>query len=168
MAEILKTGYPMESDTKKYLMFAAPASNAKVNMILQQRVAAWLRDNKFKATGCFGYRATATQKRLYDKWIAYRNYRNFPTKYPAVPKANPAARPGMSWHEFGGAIDLQGVGIKAFVEKNILPFGRNNQSCNKYGISFTMNKVDAQTQLEWWHVVMVESANYKGDRSKFF
>ena len=167
MAEKLKT-YALEPNVFTYLKFAPPTSNANVNKVLQGRVAAWLRANNLKASGCFGYRPRENQQRLYDKWIAYKNYKADPTKYPAVPKANPAAPPGASWHEFGGAIDLQGPGIREFVEKAILPYGKNNQTCNKWGIAFTMNKIDAPRQLEWWHVVLLESANYKGDRSKFF
>ena len=149
------------------ITFAPPISRAKVNPILLRRVALWLYDNKLKATRCFGYRATSDQARLYKAWIAYKNYKANPSKYPKAPAANPAASPGNSWHEFHLAVDLQGPGIRELITRTILPFSRNKQPCNKWGISFTMNKVDAPSQLEWWHVVTTETANYRGDRSKF-
>lgn len=149
------------------ITFAPPVSRADVNPILLRRVAIWLYDHKLKAKGCFGYRATADQERLYKAWIAYKNYRDNPKKFPYAYKANPAAPPRSSWHEYHLAIDLQGPGIREFVTGTILPYSRNNQPCNKWGLSFTMNKVDAPTQMEWWHVVTTETANYKGDRSKF-
>lgn len=165
--KIAQTGYPIELQVEERLRFKA-AESAQTSLILQRRVAAWLRDLGFKSYESFGHRSDAKQAQLYVAWIAYRNYKADPKKYPKAPPANPAAPPGSSWHgDARAAIDLSGTDVRAYVEAKILPHSRLNQPCNKYGICFTMNHVDAPGQEEWWHVVLIETCKYTGNRSEF-
>lgn len=158
--------YPTENQIEKFLTFNTPESRC-INLVLARRISAWLRDNCLRSLSTYGFRSNEVQSKFYAAWIAYSNYRSNPIKYPKAPFANPAAPPGESWHNYHLADDLQGDLVKKLIETTILNYPRAKQPCNKYGICFPMNKHDAPKQLEWWHVVPIETIGYTGARSKF-
>jgi DNA repair exonuclease SbcCD ATPase subunit len=161
MSKIIAGKYPEEKDIDRWVGFLG---NGNVNIVFLWRYAAYCRDIiKAKNIADVGLRLTAEQKRLYDLYQAY-------LKNPSTaPKANVAAAPGTSWHEYGFAIDLNRY--KTNADGTGQYYGTINadyynwlqgkpEILNSYGLAHAVKG-------EIWHIQPIETIGVGGDKSKF-
>jgi len=140
--------YPEEKDIDKWLT----APNLDCNIVFLWRVAAYVRDHIKSKSSTFARRTTAEQTLLYNLYLKS-------LKDPSI-KANLAAKPGTSWHEFGLAIDfnrirtVNGLGVYPGTLNADFVLWKNkkqNQTVlHKYGLSHSVSS-------EPWHIQPIET-----------
>lgn len=141
----LTNKYPMELNIEKYVK----GNLIGVKVIFLRRLAAYARDNNITFTISSGLRSTELQKNLWERDLNDNG---------GVPSGR-VARPGTSWHESGGAIDLAPVGVVRDLSfKKWLPFPRKQQDLNHWGLMLPLNIADAPKCPEWWHIQPVETS----------
>jgi hypothetical protein len=136
-----------------------------INPVLRERAAAYIRDtNKVPAEVAAGLRLIKDQTILYTKWQKWSSW--LKTKVgKAPPKANQAAKPGTSWHEFGLALDFNRIKEGVYPgtltwEFKLWELGKPETILNRYGLTHS-------APGEPWHIIPIECKGYTGDRSKF-
>lgn len=153
--KIIPNKYPEEKNVDAWVKFVN-IEQSKISAVFARRLAAMARDNGKVIIVSSGYRSYDEQKRLYDLYLAGRG--------------NLAAPPNSSWHQYRSAVDI-GDPENYWMTKSSkewVPYKRNNQSSlNKYGLCLPLNKLEATSQIEWWHISPIEMASYAGEKSKF-
>lgn len=142
--KIISGKYPEEKDIDKWLNFKGDC-----NIVMLWRAAAYARDMVKKQCSGFGGRTTAEQQALYNAYLAGTG--------------NLAAKPGTSWHEYGFALDFNGVnGVYpgTFNADYANWIAGKPETLNAYGL---MHAVKG----EIWHIQPIETKNYTGDKKLF-
>jgi hypothetical protein len=150
--------YITEKNWQKWLIPAAGVDLKNVNIVLLSRMAAYVRDVVKKPIYIgAGVRSQTAQSILYKKWIVWRTW--LQTKKGIQPvKANLAAAPGTSWHEFGYAIDVNSVNgvYPGTITQDYKMYQTAPEKCalRKYGL--------IQPVIgEQWHIQLVETKGVK-------
>lgn len=163
--KIIPNKYKEEPNWQQYLDIDNPVG---MSLVFLRRSAAFVRDyGKGKKLKMYGKRDTANQRILYNKWIAYKNYIENPTKYPYAPKANKAAAPETSWHEFGLAEDW----LEEWAQEiDKLAKTVNQTTLLKYGIfkPLTPGNNVSKLECENWHTQPIETAGIPKEQRKYF
>ena len=155
--KIKRGAYPEERDWQKWISFKYP-TGSKISLTFLYRLAALARDHGQRMTMLIGYRSTAEQQALYTADL----------KANGGKPSGKVALPGISWHEFGCAVDLDGAYWRAVSEKQWVPYSRFKQpTLNKYGLILPLNKADSSV-LEWWHLQPIETAGVASTARKAF
>lgn len=127
------------------------------NLVFLRRLAALCRDFNHPMNSIIGYRDIAQQQALYNEDLR---------KNGGKPSGK-VAKPGNSWHEFGFAVDLNDDWWELFSNLFWMPYPKNNQGLNAFGLYLPLNRIDSPSVLEWWHVQPIETLGYTGVRSQF-
>jgi hypothetical protein len=152
----LKTGIYPNANPKEWLVFSHP-EQVGISLELARRLAAYAQSKNRKLTISSGYRDVVYQKKLYDQ-----NCKEHP------PSGNGyVARPGNSWHNGRCAVDVGGTYWKALHEKGDMLKTAKQQELAKFGLYLPLNRKDASTVFEWWHIQPIELLGYSGDRTKY-
>jgi hypothetical protein len=107
------------------------------------RLAAYARAHNLPMD-VFGYRSLEDQRRLYEL-------------YKSGARDVAAAAPGLSWHNYGFAADLN-TAWKDYAVKNWVNTSWRRQDLLGYGLYLPMNTVDRPNgPIEWWHVQPIET-----------
>lgn len=155
----------MKLDSKKYpaadpaglLSFYHP-EQVGIALVFAQRLAAFAKAKGKRLNILSGYRDVVLQKKLYDQ-----NCKEHP------PSGNGyVARPGSSWHNGRCAVDLDDCNFwQHYMETGDMHKTVKQQELYKYGLCLPLNRVDAATVFEWWHIQPIETLGYTGDRTRF-
>ncbi|HYF75460.1 MAG TPA: D-alanyl-D-alanine carboxypeptidase family protein [Candidatus Nitrosocosmicus sp.] len=154
----LKQGkYPEEPNVSKYLVFLNKGQEG-IALVLARRLAALARDKGKVLYITSGYRNVERQKQLYQE-----NCRKYP------PEGNGyVAKPGNSWHNGRCAVDIDDRGFwKRYMENGDMKRTVKLQELAKYGLCLPLNRMDARTVFEWWHIQPIETLGYTGDRTRY-
>ena len=96
--------YLEESDIDTWLTFAT-GTNSNIDPVFAMRLAAYARDNETTLTITSAYRSIATQEVLYKNAGGKQDEDG---NWYGV-KDSVVARPGLSWHQHGQAVDVSGL-----------------------------------------------------------
>lgn len=154
--KISPTKYPV-ADPKIHLVFDHP-DQMGISLVFAQRLAAFAASKKKKLYLTSGYRSVAYQKALYDQ-----NCKEHP------PHGNGfVAKPGSSWHNGRCAVDIEDRAFwKNYIEKGDMLKPIKQQELAKFGLALPLNRKDAYSVFEWWHIQPIETIGFTGDRTKF-
>jgi hypothetical protein len=139
--------YPI-ADPEKWLVFIYPHQK-KIDPIFAGRLAALGQHFNKKITIVSGRRTTEEQTALFIKYGGKQD-----SKGNWVGGNGYAARPGISWHEFGQAIDTSDIWLKN-LEKDK---ATNSQKIlTKFGVFKPLTEGNKKSVLEDWHIQPIET-----------
>jgi LAS superfamily LD-carboxypeptidase LdcB len=146
-----------QGDPAQALIFYHPEQSG-ISAVFASRLAAFAKYKKKKLGITSGYRDVIKQTQLYAQ-----NCKEHP------PAGNGyVAKPGSSWHNGRCAVDLDNARYwQKYMEAGDMKKTALKQELARFGLYLPLNRVDAKTVFEWWHIQPIECLGYKGDRTKF-
>ncbi len=155
--KIKRGAYPEEKNWQEWIRFKYK-DGARISLVFLWRLAALARDYNHTMTNLFGYRSSSSQQALYEADL----------KANGGKPTGKVAAPGLSWHEYGLAVDLDGAHWKAVSEAQWMPYTRLKQNLTKYGLILPLNRVDSPSVQEWWHLQPIETNGVAASLRKTF
>lgn len=146
--KIIAGKYPEIDEWQDWVKFKYP-HGSKCSLVFLRRLGAFAKDIGVRMTNVLGYRPIEETQRLYEEDL----------KANGGKPSGKVAKPGLSWHEFGLAVDLDGTFWRSLLTSTCLDRSRLNQPLlNQYGLILPLNKVDSPSVQEWWHIQPIETA----------
>lgn len=144
----LSLKYPY-ADPKRFLKFVH-SWQTDIDPIFAGRLAALARDRNTVITILSGFRSVDEQIKLF-----IRDGGSKDSKGNWTGGTGYVAKPGSSWHNFGGAVDVSDKWLKA-IDKTAATASQT--TLIKYGIFKPLTKGNGRTVLEDWHIQPIETA----------